>query len=211
MICLLSLPRFPHLHVVGKQSICIDIAHGLSALHRYGIIHGDLKPENILMFRVFEKWRAKVADFSHSLFDTGETCHLPGGTLSYAAPEWNQRMETSTLMRTDLWSFGILIGCVFVGYDFIKSYIYKDSTMTTEERMMRLEKMKHDNKLRSYILNLVYHVDEFDLEFSENDLSILEVWLTSTVEQDPLKRSLSPILDHSSRYNLGASLPRARY
>ncbi|KAK1825759.1 serine/threonine protein kinase [Podospora conica] len=40
-----------HTLVEVKLSLCFDIASGLEALHRHGVVHCDLKPENILIRR----------------------------------------------------------------------------------------------------------------------------------------------------------------
>ncbi|KAM3075708.1 hypothetical protein ACMFMG_007839 [Clarireedia jacksonii] len=43
--------------------LCIDVGHGLQALHDNKFTHGDLKPDNILIFRKGPKWTAKLCDF----------------------------------------------------------------------------------------------------------------------------------------------------
>ncbi|WP_437734250.1 serine/threonine-protein kinase [Sorangium sp. So ce1335] len=95
----------------------LQVAAGLGAAHRAGIVHRDVKPANV--FLVGEKgdaWAAKVVDFGfaklyeHSgLTQAGVTV----GTLEYMAPE--QTISDPPDARTDVYGFGMLMYRVFSG------------------------------------------------------------------------------------------------
>jgi serine/threonine protein kinase len=89
----------------------VQIAEGLSAAHRAGVIHRDIKPENIM---VVEGGRAiKLMDFGIArLRDSTATTRLTQagmimGTPAYMAPEQIEGGELSE--RTDIYAFGIVL------------------------------------------------------------------------------------------------------
>jgi serine/threonine protein kinase len=66
-----------------------DIADGLSALHRCGVIHGDLKPENILLFEEPSgtgNLVAKLNDFGLSNVSVTDDVRR-GRSMHWDAPE----------------------------------------------------------------------------------------------------------------------------
>jgi len=172
-----------------KRHVCLDIANGLSALHACGIIHGDVKLDNILMFEDSNsgRWLAKVADFSHSLFNTGEERYLPGGTQLYAAPEWKEKGRTHDLLKTDIYSFGLIIGSVVVGYDIARKFI-EDGSM--QERVIEWEGKKITDDLRDYITGLLYENDDSDLGARQDNIDFVESQLKVTVRSSPSERDL---------------------
>lgn len=59
------------------RRLCMDVGHGLGAIHHHKFSHGDLKPENILVFRPGSargniEWVAKICDFGHASDENGE-------------------------------------------------------------------------------------------------------------------------------------------
>jgi serine/threonine-protein kinase len=99
---LLEDPRPP---LDDALSIMRDVARGLDAAHREGVIHRDLKPANVL---VTEDGRACLTDFGLSR-DSAVPDELDGlivGTPCYMAPEiWQGEAVDG---RTDLYSLGVI-------------------------------------------------------------------------------------------------------
>jgi hypothetical protein len=92
-------------------SLGIQIAGGLSAAHRAGVIHRDIKPENIMV--VAGDKEIKLMDFGIArLRDRASATKLTQtgmimGTPVYMAPEQIEGGELSE--RTDIYAFGIVL------------------------------------------------------------------------------------------------------
>ncbi|KAI1427694.1 hypothetical protein F5Y12DRAFT_148456 [Xylaria sp. FL1777] len=178
-----------------KRDICRDIARGLAALHKCGIIHGDVKLANILMFKdIHSKWIAKVADFSHSQFNTGRSTGLIGGTTKYAAPEWKKELTTDLLMKTDIYYFGIVVGSTVTGVDIIDRILEKVGAGIPEERSLELNRLKEQDSLKATILDEFYNIMSTDLTLTSGDILLVELWLNDTLSLQPERRHLDSVL-----------------
>jgi serine/threonine protein kinase len=165
------------------------------------VVHGDIKPDNILMFES-SRWTAKVADFSHSLLDTGEDRFLPGGTETYAAPEWRQKLSSSKLFKTDVYSYGILLGSVMVGTDVVQKYLHHSlHGRTLQERALSLQERKQNDGLKEYIMGLIYDRNDNDLTARRDDITTVDATLSYALQSDPDKRDLERVISELMMYN----------
>ncbi len=85
----------------------IQIAEGLQAAHRKGVVHRDIKPSNIM---IKGDGTVKIMDFGLARIGAGADLTQSGttiGTVAYMSPE-QVRAETLD-HRTDIWSFGVLL------------------------------------------------------------------------------------------------------
>ncbi|HET7604181.1 MAG TPA: serine/threonine-protein kinase [Gemmatimonadales bacterium] len=86
--------------------IAAEVARGLAAAHRSGIIHRDIKPANLMLgsdgqVRILDFGIAKLAGLQ--LTRTGEK----PGTVHYMAPE--QALGAPVDARADLWALGVVL------------------------------------------------------------------------------------------------------
>jgi serine/threonine protein kinase len=104
------------LTLTEEVSFCIDIASGMSAIHKKGVIHGDIKPENVLVFKKDQdSFIAKICDFGSSILmsTATPTCELPGGTKIWQAPEIHEVSRPEQLRRAEIYSLGLVIWYIF--------------------------------------------------------------------------------------------------
>lgn len=90
------------LHPDRVIRIVAQIADGLSAARRLGIVHRDVKPGNIL---IAHDGNAKLADLGLALIANDSTKHKVAGTVAYMAPE-QAANPTAVDHRADIYALG---------------------------------------------------------------------------------------------------------
>ncbi len=106
------LLRKPMLSLNDGVVIAINIAKGVAALHRAGIIHRDIKPENVILLKngelkLLDLGVARVPNMTDLSPDA-----IPG-TASYMAPEMFGGSTGNEL--TDLYALGVTLYRAFAG------------------------------------------------------------------------------------------------
>ena len=85
----------------------IQIAEGLEAAHKKGIIHRDIKSSNIM---IANDGKVKIMDFGLAKVGKGKQLTQIGstvGTIEFMSPEQTRGEEVDH--RTDIWSFGVVL------------------------------------------------------------------------------------------------------
>ncbi len=112
------LAKNPNLSPIQRQFLALDVAQGLSALHRTGLIHGDVKADNTLICSHPDRqYIAKIADFGFSIVREIESAQIcMGGTRPWMAPEvLRGPVSIQILPQTDTFSLGLLCWVIFLG------------------------------------------------------------------------------------------------
>lgn len=110
------------------ESLALDVleqaAHGLSIIHRMGLVHRDIKPGNLL---VTQNGQVKIADFGIAKAAEAVPLTRTGmvvGTAQYVSPE--QAQSHSVTPASDVYSLGV------VGYEMLagKRPFHGDSSVS---------------------------------------------------------------------------------
>ena len=97
----------PSLSIDNVINYAIQIAEGLEAAHKKGIVHRDIKSQNIM---ITHDGKVKIMDFGLAKVGKGKQLTQIGstvGTIAYMSPEQTRGDETDN--RTDIWSYGVVL------------------------------------------------------------------------------------------------------
>ncbi len=87
-------------------NILVQIAAGLDAAHKKGIVHRDIKPANIM---ITNEGKVKIMDFGLAKVKAASDITKVGstmGTAAYMSPEQARGEQVDN--RTDIWSLGVI-------------------------------------------------------------------------------------------------------
>jgi eukaryotic-like serine/threonine-protein kinase len=101
------LQRSGRLSPTEAVRVALQVADGLNAAHRHGLIHRDVKPGNILLDA---EGQAALADFGlarEMRHPAGVATQQPWGTPEYMAPE--QFHNTAIDQRADIYALGVVL------------------------------------------------------------------------------------------------------
>ncbi|MFQ5676739.1 MAG: protein kinase, partial [bacterium] len=104
---LVGAENFQPLPIDGVIIYALQIAEGLQAAHKKGIVHRDIKPANIL---VTEDGMVKIVDFGLAKLAGHTQLTKEGtsmGTVAYMSPEQTHGVEVDH--RTDIWALGAVL------------------------------------------------------------------------------------------------------
>ncbi|MEJ2616223.1 MAG: serine/threonine-protein kinase, partial [Ignavibacteriaceae bacterium] len=129
-----------------------QIAEGLEAAHKKGIIHRDIKSSNIL---ITDENKVKIMDFGLAKVD--KSAHLTKvgttiGTAAYMSPEQARGEEVDK--RTDIWSFGIVLYEMLTGElpfkgDYDQAVIY--SIMNSEPELIQISAKEKGSEIKQIV------------------------------------------------------------
>lgn len=105
----LSSRNFPKEKVLDLWS---QMAEGLQAIHRRGLVHGDIKPANVFLHDDV----LKIGDFGLAVTEKVATqSGVLGGTKKYMAPEILTSIPNLGDRQVDLWAAGVSFYEIFTG------------------------------------------------------------------------------------------------
>ncbi len=153
------LKQHPKLEVAEAVEIMAQVASGLAAAHREGVIHRDLKPSNIMRD---QNGRVVVMDFglARSLGSDGMTrTGAMLGTIEYMSPEQAQGKELKP--SSDIFAVGLILYEMLSGLmPFHAETAIATLLKRTQQRAVPLVNI--DKKIPGVLSNIVYKCLEKD-------------------------------------------------
>ena len=130
---------------IGERAalkMALDVADGLSALNREGLVHGDIKPGNIVLDR---DGNAKLVDFGLSGMTRNDGSGAIAGTPDYIAPELLRGEKDSH--RSDLYCLGATL------YHLLSGRLPHDGEKTSDD-VLKARLFKHPIPLGTHCRNV---------------------------------------------------------
>lgn len=168
--------------------IALDIADGLSALRREGLVHGDVKPANIVLDR---DGNAKLVDFGLSGMTRYDSQGHFIGTPYFIAPELLQGIVDTH--QSDLYSLGATLYYLLSG-----KLTHEGETHTDILRARLTQKPTPIDKLVPHLspatCSLVMHLIEFSSPKrpANSEIVVAEIREALALLENPLKPVMPP-------------------
>ncbi len=109
----------PGLSIERKARLLAQVAEGLHAAHREGLLHRDVKPSNVLVDQTPDgELKALVTDFGLATeLEDAESmaADAVAGSPHYIAPERLSGSPATVDRRSDVYSLGVTMYCLFTG------------------------------------------------------------------------------------------------
>ncbi|KAK9284145.1 hypothetical protein L1049_023313 [Liquidambar formosana] len=194
-----------------RMQIALDVATGLSYLHKYANpphVHKDIKSSNVLLDTDF---RAKIANFGLARSAQGQegqftlTRHIVG-TKGYMAPEYLENGLISP--KLDVYAFGVLLLEILTGKEV--AALYGEENMQLSEVLIAvLGKEDGNENLRDLIDPSLQ--EKYPLELAMLMVRLIDNCLkkdpASRPEMDEIVPNLSRILNNSLSWEFSCNAP----
>jgi hypothetical protein len=119
---------------------------------------------------------------------------LLGGTRIYAAPEWEKAAPVTQLMRTDIYSYGLIFAGLILGLD-LQQCIQRDPPFEPSMPIQQtVEKLKNEDLMRRYLMRQLQLVDQEDSGSDLTEFSVIQRIWENTIQLEPGTRSLDEVV-----------------
>jgi serine/threonine protein kinase len=179
-----TAPSFPL-----RVQFCLQIATALTVIHDCQIIHGDLNLDNILIFTSqsedpSQKYRAKIADFSHAFVDSTRDRPI-GGTVGFMAPEVQDRQAIGNMKAIDIYSLGMVIWRILVPE--LDSHSHTGSSQT----LVDIDNVDDESDISPLLTRIESHFK--DIAYTSRRELIQSIFRNS-IRQAPCNRNLDRVI-----------------
>lgn len=192
-----------------KLDAAQQISEALRVLHYHGVVHGDVKMANTLCinhgsnisvgelpdgWRRMINWKhgvamAQLGDFGSSIFlseiPEGHKVRLTSHSPPWNAPETSREIVRSDLVKTDIYSFGLLFARIMMLGDnpFDDTFhLLTDHVLSFD--VDEVEAWREDDMMADYLLGKIADLDVYD----DEELRIIGIVLNKTVRTAPQDR-----------------------
>lgn len=121
----------PPLEPSLAKHVALQLAQGLDAAHRCGIIHRDFKPANVILVPTGDSTRAVITDFGLARAldqsDSQNLHSLQAGTLDYMAPELLSGAPAT--VRSDIFAYGKVLAHLLPKHPLLPRLVATDPTL----------------------------------------------------------------------------------
>lgn len=192
-----------------KLDAAQQISEALHVLHYHGVVHGDVKMSNTLCInyggsisvgqlpdgrRGVTGWdtgvaMAQLADFGSSIFlseiPEGQKIRLVSHSPPWNAPETSREIVRNELVKTDIYSFGLLFARIMMlGDNPFDDAFHLLTDHVLSFNIDEMEGWRKDDMMSDYLLGRIANLDIYD----DEELRVIGVVLNKTVRTAPQDR-----------------------